>query len=684
MGMLSKLALRNAKRSFKDYFIYLITMIFITSLMFAFNSMIFSEDIRKISSEAGMMGMMIGLATFFIVLIIIWLIHYMVKFMAEKRSREFATYLLLGFHKKQIAGLFLKETVILGIVSFLIGLVPGIFLQQVITTLIYAIVDTEYSIHPELKTGTLLMTAAIFAGSYFLALFRNKRRFRKMNIRDMMYLEQQNEELKNGNKSGRQWMFFAAVIYMLVFSWMMVSGRFTDANIYFMIIGLIISVYFLYMGLSAFLIGYIRSGKNGVLKGANVFVLRQLASKVKTMQFTLGTLTVLFMVALLGSSHALMLNQYQTTQSAINWPFDIAVYNPDPEYDFSAENDLIAKNNKIESELIYQIRENQSSDFRRFMEKYYTDILENSVADSEAYFKYDTYMSLSDYNKLREMTGHKKVSLEKNQYLIQIKERLAEAGIRFSQTTLTISEDKYTCAGVYTEGFEQNGHNGADYLLVVPDQTAELMEPYYSLLAAQVKGSVPPDLSDKLLDLHDLRKSMLDEDYYETDGDRGYGTDIMYVSNQYVFVREIETKEMKSLLSSLIFPLFYVGLVFLCVALTVLAVQQLSDSAKYKHRYTLLRKLGLREKEINIVILKQLFLYYLVPFITAIVISGGIVLYDSREFFKLATAQAPSWSYFGISLLLFGGIYMIYFTATYVEFKRNTGVWEKNLNSELF
>lgn len=679
MGMLSKLALRNAKRSFKDYFIYLITMIFITSLMFAFNSMIFSEDIQKISSEAGIMGMMIGLATFFIVLIIIWLIHYMIRFMAEKRSREFATYLLLGFHKKQVASLFFKETVILGTVSFLIGLIPGVFLQQVITTLIYAIVDTEYSLHLEFKAGTLLMTAAIFAGSYFLALIRNKKRFRKMNIRDMMYLDQQNEELNNGNKSGRQWMFFAAVLYMLFFSWMMVSGRFTDGNIYFMIIGLIVSVYFLYMGLSAFLIGYIRSGKNGVLKGANIFVLRQLASKVKTMQFTLGTLTILFMVALLGSSHALMLNQFQTTQADVNWPFDIAVYNPDPGYDFSAENELIKKDSKISSELVYQIFEDHKSDFRKFMEKYYSDVLENSVANDNAYFKYDTYMKLSDYNTLREMAGYEKISLEKNQYLIQIKSRLKDAGRRFSHTSLTISGNEYKCAGVYTEGFEQNGHNGADYLLVVPDQAADGMKPYYSLLAAQVKGSVQPDLTDNLLDLHDSGKSILDEDYYETDIDRGYGTDIMYVSNQHVYVREIETKSMKSLLSTIIFPLFYVGLVFLCVALTVLAVQQLSDSAKYKHRYSLLSKLGLREKEISCVILKQLFLYYLFPFITAIVISGGIVLYDSREFFKLATSQAPSWSYFGISILLFGGIYLIYFIATYVEFRRNIGVWEKNL-----
>ena len=104
--MLNKLALRNAKRSFRDYLIYLLTMIFTAALMFSFDSMIFSDDVKKLCSEAGMMGAMLGLATFFIVLIMIWLVHYMMKFMAEKRSREFATYLLLGFHKKQIARLF--------------------------------------------------------------------------------------------------------------------------------------------------------------------------------------------------------------------------------------------------------------------------------------------------------------------------------------------------------------------------------------------------------------------------------------------------------------------------------------------------------------------------------------------------------------------------------------------------
>ncbi len=121
-----------------------------------------------------------------------------------------------------------------------------------------------------------------------------------MNIRDMMYMDHQNEELKNGNKSGKQWMFFASVAFMLIFGWMLLFGRFNDWNVYPMILGLVVSVYLLYMGLSAFLIGYIKKGRAGVWNQANIFVLRQLSSKIRTMQFTLGTLTVLFMVALIG------------------------------------------------------------------------------------------------------------------------------------------------------------------------------------------------------------------------------------------------------------------------------------------------------------------------------------------------------------------------------------------------
>ncbi len=87
-----KLAYRNMKRSARDYLVYLLTMTVINALMYAFNSLIFQNGLRGYFEVEGIMEVMIGLATVFIVLIVAWLIHYMVGFMLEKRSDEFENY----------------------------------------------------------------------------------------------------------------------------------------------------------------------------------------------------------------------------------------------------------------------------------------------------------------------------------------------------------------------------------------------------------------------------------------------------------------------------------------------------------------------------------------------------------------------------------------------------------------
>ena len=136
--MLNKLALRNVKRSMRDYLVYLITMIAVAAMMFAFNSLIFSKDIQEMCSEAMVLGAMLGMATFFIVLIVAWLINYMARFMLEKRSREFATYLLIGLKKKELSRLYMKENLLIGTVALILGIGLGTLLQQIIMTVFYS------------------------------------------------------------------------------------------------------------------------------------------------------------------------------------------------------------------------------------------------------------------------------------------------------------------------------------------------------------------------------------------------------------------------------------------------------------------------------------------------------------------------------------------------------------------
>lgn len=150
-----------------------------------------------------------------------------------------------------------------------------------------------------------------------------------------------------------------------------------------------------------------------------------------------------------------------------------------------------------------------------------------------------------------------------------------------------------------------------------------------------------------------------------------FGSDTVVTYAAVNLVRDNAVPEVRYMLSAIIFPTFYVGLVFVCVALTVLSVQQLSDSTKYRFRYDVLRKLGLDRRELSRTVRKQLIAYYLCPALFAAGISGIIGIYMSRKFIFFTGVSTSIFQYFGIAFILFFGIYTVYFIATYVGFRRN-------------
>ena len=261
--MIGKLAVRNVKRSAKDYLVYVITMMLVTALMFAFNSILFSPDIRRRIDMAGIMAAMIGLATFFIVIIVAWLINYMVRFMLEKRSREFGTYLLLGMKKKEIARLYMRENVIMGMGAFIAGMAMGVLLQQMIMAVLYTMLQENYHLKLQFNRWCILMTVCCYGGCYVLALFRCKRRFKKMNIRDLMDAGNKNEEVKESHERVKQWFLPLSLVFLIFFGvWLFFGaalfGGWNGGTVIGFLVGLILVIYLFYIGLSSFIICYIR------------------------------------------------------------------------------------------------------------------------------------------------------------------------------------------------------------------------------------------------------------------------------------------------------------------------------------------------------------------------------------------------------------------------------------------
>lgn len=691
--MLGKLAFRNMKRSASDYLVYIFTMTVVTAMMYAFNSLIFQKEIKQFSEMENMMAYMIGLATVFIVLIVAWLINYMVKFMLEKRSSEFGIYLLLGMKKKTISRLYIRENMLLGAFAFLIGLIAGVFLQQVLMSIMFSLLKMEYHLSFSFHKWTILMTVLCYAGCYLLALFRCKRKFKKMNIHDLMNAKRKNEEIKEKHEGAKRLLFPLSILFIIIF-WTVFRLLSNAGEIGLFLIGLVVTIYLFYIGISAWIICYVRKKRSGIYKGQNLFLLRQFASKVRTMQFTMGTLTALFTIALMGASIAFMFSDYENTILEGKFPFDVQIYSADVNEDFAEAKQVMeecADPEEYYSYSVYTDHDDQVNTWmlthlRTFGTQYCRQDgspdekkIEKMLKTDGIYCTGDTYMGISDYNHLRTMLGYDKVSLEMDEYIVQIKDRLKKEVEDIGNDLIIMDAsggNALSCAGIYSDAFSQDGHNGGDYLIVVPDEVLERMEPYYSELTVKLKGNAPENLKERLYEVMPVEEEEA-KGFAESfpEGNNCMGSDNIISYTEDVLVREQVIPEVKYLLASVIIPLFYIGMVFLCVAVTVLSVQQLSDSAKYRFRYDVLAKLGLERAQINRLILKQLTGYYLCPALLAVVISGKMILQVSGIFVRETGVPTMAGAYFAASIAMFLGIYLVYFVVTYIGFKRNVSAY---------
>lgn len=707
--MLFKLSVRNARRSIKDYLLYMLTMIGIVAFMYAFDSLLFTDIVQNMWETAMVMAVMIGFVTVFIIIIVAWLINYMIRFMLEKRSREFGTYLLLGMKKKTVSKLYMRENMILGVLSLFFGVLTGIVLQQIITTVFYHLFSQDYQIQMGSFFWCFLLTAGVYGLCYLLALHHNRKLFKKMTIASFMAMENSSEAVETGREKWKQWLFPIASCYFLLFFILMYRGNYKMPVVMFSIVLFILSIYLFYQGLAAWLVRYIRRGGRQVYKSDGLFLLRQLSSKMRTMRFTMGTLTVLFTVALLGGTVAMMFASYQkeTIQNAI--PFDIMMLSEDAEDDFAPELEFLEKEGAaIKTRRVYQIYQNGSREMNEYLYTHVSNLGSEFVsddgslnekavaADQYTYYDYDTYMAISDYNVLRKMLGYDPVSLEEGEYLIHMKSRLTkDIDQNFLQRTLDAGGQSLSFTGTHTEAFGQNGFNGADYILVVPDEVCRRLNPYYSAMAAALSRPPEGDLQEKLEAFYYHQRGLLTEtEMYQLETaleerkatpeeaavlkkmkaleTQPNGSDqIMTMGRYEVAVRDNLSVEMLSLISTITFPLAYISLIFLCVALTILAVQQLSDSSRYRYRYDVLRKLGVSNRGLSKIVGRQLAIYYLVPITVSLVLSAFIGIFAGDRFVFYTGAVNNSLSYFAISVLVFMGIYLLYFAATYLGFKRN-------------
>ena len=120
----------------------------------------------------------------------------------------------------------------------------------------------------------------------------------------------------------------------------------------------------------------------------------------------------------------------------------------------------------------------------------------------------------------------------------------------------------------------------------------------------------------------------------------------------------------KGLATIIIFIAIYLGVIFLIASAAILALKQLTESSDNKQRYTILRKIGCDEKMINSALFKQIFIFFIMPLILAMIhsIFGIKFILSMLEALASPDELLPSVI---VTVLIIGAIYGLYFLATY-------------------
>lgn len=668
--MLSKLAWRNAKRSFKDYIIYLITVTLAFSLVFSFNLIISSKDILELTHVMNSLQPAIIFVSFIVLFVIGWLIHYTMKFMLQKRSKEFGTYMLLGIEKKEIIKMFLIENLLLGIGCLLLSFFIGFVFGQFLTMIIMNIFELPYRVNLSFGIMPFLLTSGYFIIIYLFVLLRANRKIKKMKLQELLYLDKTNESKIYKQKKHRAIVFLISFVlgiiaFLLFHRGMIMSVKNLSGSPMPLIFGALVLIVFSIYGVSFsfadFLTSIALKNKKWKYQKDHLFIVRQFTSKVKTMGFTLGTLSLLITLTFLALNVSNAFQGVFENQTESSAPYDIMIYNlySDTEEAIGKENtslteymDLIEANYTIEEQVTYNVYTNRT-----------TTIRENISDGVVGYQPFDCYLKLSDYNKLLQMRGMKPISMQQDEFYIHTFRDVSKeiANYLEEHPEITVNGTTLKSHGFTDYKYTTSWSRGSSYIVIVPDYVIdEQFEVINQITAINTKEETTEAFANELDEKFPPKVYVEDQGEYET-----------LISIQQTTVKGAIVNENRGMMTIISFSLMYLAFIFVAVVGTILSIQSLSDSTKYKYRYETLHKLGLNEKELNQTLQKQLIVFFIFPIIYPIFISILSSFSLNVLFQPFMTNDYSMLLYVVGNILLFLVIYLIYFLATYFSFKKN-------------
>ena len=677
--MYSKIAINNVKKRFKDYTIYFLTIAFAVCIFYSFNSIESQKallDMNKNQAEyMSLVTTLISYVSVFVSFILGGLILYANNFLIKKRKKELGIYMTLGMSKRKISKILLSETLIVGVLSLIAGLLLGLVVSQglsLFTAKLFDVGMTEFKFI--ISSSAILKTVLYFALIFGVLMIFNTRIIAKYKLIDMLTAARKSEDIKIKNPIISSIIFISGIIILGTAYYLVTKSGLNPDKLGFklsIVFGIIGTAGFFY-GIAGFLLGVIQRSKNIYLKKLNIFVTRQISSKVNTNFVSMTVISLMLFITIVLLSTGLSFKS--ALEKGIIAPFDASVKL------FTDEDSKYKSMEEVFKAINYDFKEEDPTfitsytidgiDPNTMLKDYSVGDFKKSLDDGKYRWEHIDALKISDYNKIRSLYGEKPLTISDSEILVTSNFTAAKNSVKN-----------------FIEKSPQVNINGKEYKVANKEYLSEAI--YNSEIADNVLTIiVPDDFKDMTLDSAYMNmnyknpnnpaeeeeiKSLFDSlSGYKSEGPLGgsYTKGADDEIHNLPMIRATKTQvyeQSKGFTTMILYIGLYLGIVFLISSAAVLALQQLSEASDSSDRYKSLKKIGATEKMINKTIFTQTVIYFVMPLTLAIVssivginvVNKFIALYGKPNIGPTALLTL------GILVIVYGG----YFYVTYVGYK---------------
>ncbi|WP_086312045.1 hypothetical protein A5821_003301 [Enterococcus sp. 7F3_DIV0205] len=687
--MIFNLSWKNFKGQFLNYLVYFVSMTFAVVVYYCFSAITYNRTLaNRVGQEVHINGAM-NLGGILVVIMILGFMFAANHFFLLKRGKEIGLYHLIGMRKGQISFLFFVETLILGALSLVTGILLGIVFSKLFSMILAKAMFLQVESLFFVSIPSMIQTSLAFLFMLLMVSLRSSWLVYRYQVTNLF--KPIEKSMENSKKLPILKIFLGILGILFIF-----TGYFLSYNVIrfgtilmhtrfgfagFFIAPLVIMVicivgtylFFKYtMYLIAFLFG---KSKFNYYRNLNMLAVGNTKLHIKRGGNTLSAVTVFIAIALGMIGGAASVYTIGMNSVNVTTPTDFMV----AENDFKKVTQIIEKEPDTTIDSLVTL--NYKLTGSQFHLKIGQEENQNTVSPINL-------LSLSNYQEFQRINPYlKDIELKNDQDIVVLDsiQNILSGFIRYGSTfnlpdgiKLHVSEIRpdylgqelmrysFTTVVVSDEQFEAV-NSGITYKLMAFNINAKDEE----VLANRLSETVKPKWETPVYYKYQWRNNQLigytdktsrepekknDHEFSEDDEQEYW--QLNYTS------RFSDLRYQRRVMGLFIYVAMFLGILALIITGSILMLQQFSEAEREKESYDLLKKIGIPKKEITKLVYQQNSIIFFPPMIIG-VLHASFAIY---VFSKYISSSGYWLAYLSCGLLIL--VYLAYYFLTSAIYSR--------------